>query len=45
MSHGYDEFVPSEDDWLAQNVSQEGRTQREIREENNDWVQLREQIA
>ena len=43
LSHGYDEFVPSEDDWLAQ--TKEGRTQREIREENNDWVQFREQIA
>ena len=45
LSHGVDEFVPSEDNWIAQNVSQQGRTQREIREENNDWVQFRQVIA
>ena len=45
MSHGCDDFVPSEEDWIAQNVSKGGRTHRDIREENNAWVELREQIA
>lgn len=45
MGHGSDEFVPSEEDWIRQNISQAGLSHRKIREETNAWVQLREQIA
>ena len=45
LSHGHDDFVPSEGDWIAQNLSEVGHTRREIREDNNVWVELREQIA
>lgn len=45
IGHGPDEFVISEEDFNLQDVSQSGLSRREIREESNYWIQLREEIA
>ena len=43
LSGGHDEFIPSEEDWIPQRVSQ--TTAREQREEAHEWAARRDQIA
>ena len=45
LSHGEDDFIPTEGEWTTQNLAEGGRTRRQLREEANAWVQMREEIA
>ena len=45
LSHGEDDFIPTKEEWTAQNLADGGRIRRQLREEANAWVQMREEIA
>lgn len=45
LGHGTDELHLEEEEWVAQNLSQVGRTRESILEEGNMWVQKREEMA